>query len=84
MQGDETACATDLATYGPAGYCGDVLPGPDGGHPTTANCATLAMCCNEITFPMSALAECQSIVSANEDGNCLSAYDSYAILTYCE
>ena len=50
----------------------------------------LAMCCNEVTFPTSVLSTCQQIASANEGGNCLSAYDSYSALIteagapYCE
>jgi hypothetical protein len=66
--GDDSACASMLTTYVAAGYCG-MQPDPD--------CAMLAMCCNEVSFPAANLATCQAIVSGNEGGNCLSAYDTY-------
>ncbi len=84
--GDETTCATDLGTFVPAGYCGGVIPSSDGGHghAPDPSCTTLAMCCGEINFPMEDLSTCQQIASGNSGGTCLSAYESYSALAYCE
>ncbi len=82
--GDNSACASDLAEFLPAGYCGGVLGFLDGGHPQDPDCTMLAMCCHEITFPMETVSTCDQIVAGNDGGNCLSAYDSYAALGYCE
>ncbi len=80
--GQATACADDLATFVPAGYCGAVLA--DGGHTPDPDCTVLSMCCNEITFPRATLSTCQSLASANVGGSCASAYESYSALGYCE
>jgi hypothetical protein len=84
--GESSSCASTLAAYIPAGYCGGVLTTLDGGHghAPDPDCTVLAMCCGELTFPEDTLSTCQQIAGANEGGNCLSAYDSYAALSYCE
>jgi len=82
--GENASCASDLASFVPAGYCPGVVTTSDGGHAPDPDCTMLAMCCNEITFPMSTLSTCQEVAAANAGGTCSSAYDSYSALGYCE
>jgi hypothetical protein len=85
--GEDAACQTYLTTFEGAGSCGgaEVIADSGNRHPEDPNCAMLAMCCNEVTFPASTLTTCESIVAANDGGNCLSAYDTYSgALGYCE
>jgi hypothetical protein len=84
MAGEAASCASDLATFVPAGYCGGVVPDSDGGHLPDPDCAMLSMCCGEITFPASSVSTCESVAAANVGDRCLSAYDSYVALQYCE
>jgi hypothetical protein len=81
MNGLNDDCTSELSTFEAAGYC---LPDGGHGHPVDPNCATLSMCCGEVTFPAGTLSTCQSLASANVGGSCLSAYDSYSALGYCE
>jgi hypothetical protein len=82
--GDENGCMQLYDTLAPAGYCGAGATLPDGGHLLTSGCMMLSMCCGGIGFPQSTLSTCDMIASANNDGTCLSAYDSYSALSYCE
>jgi hypothetical protein len=82
--GDDTQCTQTFDSLASAGYCGAGVTLPDGGHLLTAGCTMLSMCCGEITFPESTLSTCDMIASANNDGTCLSAYDSYSALAYCQ
>ena len=81
MSGLNDDCTSQLSTFEAAGYC---LPDGGHGHPVDPSCATLSMCCSEVTFPANALSTCQSLAAANAAGSCLSAYDSYSALGYCE
>jgi len=84
--GDDTPCSMALAMFETAGFCGGVVVTADGGitHAQDPSCTMLSTCCSGIMFPASTLTTCQQIVAGNEGGNCLSAYDSYASLAYCE
>jgi len=82
--GVDGTCGALLTTLTSSGYCGGGALLPDGAHQPTVSCATLATCCNEITFPAKAVSECQDVASANVDGTCLSAYDGYLAVGYCE
>jgi len=83
MTGDDTTCGSTLAALASSGFCGGSVTTADGGEPQDPSCATLAMCCNEITFPTSTLSTCQSIAGANVGGTCQSALDGYVALNYC-
>jgi hypothetical protein len=80
--GVDTDCSAQLQALTSAGFCAGVAS--DGGQPTTPDCMTLSMCCGEIAFPAGTLTTCQHLVAANVDGSCLSAYESYAALGYCQ
>jgi hypothetical protein len=81
--GDNANCEQLLGSLVPAGYCGGTVAQADGGPAIDSDCATLSQCCQEITFPAGALSTCKHIASANQGGDCLSAYDSYVALNYC-
>ncbi len=82
-EGDDPTCATDLAAYMQAGYCGGAVPTADGGPAPDPDCTALATCCSSSNFPPGTLSTCQHIVDANEGGSCLSAEDAYGVLGYC-
>jgi hypothetical protein len=82
--GDDTACTQLFDSLAASGYCGPSVTLRDGGHLLTAGCMMLSMCCGEITFPQGTLSTCDMIAGANNDGTCLSAYDSYSALAYCQ
>jgi hypothetical protein len=70
--GNNDECESHLSEYVGAGDC----PGLTG--PATApECAQLAMCCDERSFPANDLTTCQQIAGGNQAANCLSAYDTY-------
>jgi len=81
-EGLNPQCGSDLQSFVAAGYC-DENAG-DGGHPEDPSCTTLGTCCSEVSFPANLVNTCEDIVHGNEGGNCLSAYDSYVGLAYCE
>ena len=56
-EGDDPTCATDLAAYMQAGYCGGEVPSADGGTQMGADCMALALCCEAITFPLETLGD---------------------------
>ncbi len=83
-QAQASACSSELATFVSAGYCGGVVAGTDGGHPLNTNCQRLSMCCGEITFPAATLSTCENVAAANVSDSCLSAYNAYVVLSYCD